>query len=268
MSLIKRVNLERKFRFILLILFVTLSNFSLIRITKLTFITEKIGFIQPGMLDFLVNLCKGTTEVKISKDTFYIPVDPGFMGIQFLVLLLVSDISSLKLRGNEHVFLKFKNRYEWWISRCISIIVTVVLSYFLIVLECLLFGLISGGGLGVHDAFSTYSLGVRTWNMHGEELFFITVVFQIVFAVSICLFQNMLSLITGPVLSVAAVMAMEISSVFIKNKWLFGNYQMLLRLNKFVGSRVSLSFGLILAVVLAVSSVFFGCVCVRKRDIY
>jgi hypothetical protein len=104
--------------------------------------------------------------------------------------------------------------------------------------------------------------------MHGEELFFITVVFQIVFAVSICLFQNMLSLITGPVLSVAAVMAMEISSVFIKNKWLFGNYQMLLRLNKFVGSGVSLSFGLILAVVLAVSSVFFGCVCVRKRDIY
>lgn len=108
MSLIKRVNLERKFRFILLILFVTLSNFSLIRITKLTFITEKIGFIQPGMLDFLVNLCKGTTEVKISKDTFYIPVDPGFMGIQFLVLLLVSDISSLKLRGNEHVFFNSK----------------------------------------------------------------------------------------------------------------------------------------------------------------
>lgn len=211
-------------------------------------------------------------------DIIYIP-DPQnifllplfWFTFQIGVSYAVAYYTEHDLRNNgRNVILASKTRIQWWISKVITCIVSVVI-YFVFTLSMItIFAKINGASMSLEMSkdFSVSNYSATIFYLNPNEILYIVIVIPLITTIAICLFQVACSLIFSSVLCFAVACGMYVLSSFYTSPWLVGNYTMWLRSSYYTEGGVSPESGIVMSVMLIVLAIVGGSYIIKNKDVF
>lgn len=160
--------------------------------------------------------------------------------------------------------LKHKNRYKWWLEKCIWNIAAIISFYALGIIE-----------FSVMDFFTSSILNKKTNNsliykysndISDRRMIYILIT-AIIISVSIHMFQMLISIIFNKIFSLFITITIYIISIYKCGNLLLGNYLMILRYISLDGTTAVNEYtGMIIGIVLVLLSVIVGFMFVKKVE--
>lgn len=190
--------------------------------------------------------------------------------------IMVLDYMYSDMKGiGRNVLVYSRNKSVWWLSKCITTVVSVSIVYILMHIFAIIFSIIGKGVMsGVHtDIFrilypkDTAFMPSDIVNGKSDKVLLYIVFFPWIISVGIGLFQLALSLYVKPVLSFIIVIIIDGLSVFSNSILLWGNWFMAERCDIFVKNGHNTGVILIMAVMVCVISVIAGEVKLKNSDV-
>lgn len=225
--------------------------------------------------DYVLYMIRGVvkvTEQNINK------LDIPFVWISLCIMngIMVLDYLYNDMKGiGRNVLLYSQKKSMWWISKCITTVVSVSIVYILIYFFAFIFTVISKGGMtGVHTDIFRMMYGKETAFMPSEvvnvndvKVLLYVILFPWIISVCIGLFQVALGIYVGPVLSFILILIIDGMSIFSNNILLWGNWFMAERCDILVNNGFNCYIMFLIAVMVGILSVIAGFVRFRRIDI-
>ncbi|WP_071396579.1 hypothetical protein [Bacillus tuaregi] len=221
----------------------------------------------PSYSDYIIQIFKGM-EIYQENRPFEIPVT--WLLINIYIVYLVSYYPFQDLNGyGQLIILHSKNRKQWWLSKCIWNISTVLTFYLIGYIVVFLFTLLSGDiAFQRNEDINLLVSRVNTANFQPESLLIIGFILPIITSIAISLFQMTLTLFCRPIFSCIIVITLLVASAYSSFPLLIGNYLMILRNNMIsLGEGVYATIGILLSISLSIFSILIGFVRFRNLDI-
>lgn len=221
----------------------------------------------PSFSDYLIDIFKGM-EIYQKNKPFEIPV--SWLMINIYIAYLVSFYPFQDLNGyGQQIILHSKNRKQWWLSKCIWNISTVLTFYLIGYLVIFLFLLFSGNfSLPRNKDINLLISNVNTANLQLESVILIGFILPIITSIAISLFQLSLAMFCKPILSCIIIISLLVVSAYSTSPLLLGNYLMILRNNLIsLNNGVSEVTGIWISVFLSIFSICSGYLKFKYLDI-
>ena len=234
---------------------------------------------ETGMMlsffDYILYMIRGSMKVtQLNINRLEIPY--VWISLCIMNAILVLDYMHSDMKGiGRSVLVYSRKKRLWWLSKCITTVVSVSMVYILIYIFAFIFSIIGKGGMsGVHtDIFrilypkDTAFMPSDIINVKSVKALLYVTFFPWIILVGIGLFQLALSLYVKPVLSFIIIIIIEGLSVFSNNILLFGSWFMAERCSLFVKDGHNVYIIFIMAVILGIISVIAGEIKFRRSDI-
>lgn len=216
-------------------------------------ITEKLT-----ITDFWIFFFKGMNiYIPAEGNFFQIPVIWILSQVLFSLVVFNYPTQDLYTYGTQ-ILIRTKNRFSWWISKCIWNIFSICLCYFIAFVSACIFSFILG-------QFSFIpSISINDINI---ELFVAIFLLPPLTTITITLFQMTLSFILSPVYSFFIVMCYLIASAYYCSPALIGNFSMIIRNQLFEPDGSNNLTAIIVNISLIVIIILIGLFYFRKHDI-
>lgn len=166
------------------------------------------------------------------------------------------------------ILLRTKNRFMWWISKCIWNVCIILLCYIIAFLSACIFALMFGQfsfepTLSVNNIINEMDLT----NIISEQLFISIFLLPILTSITLGLFQMFLSFFLSPIISYIVIMCYLIASAYYYSPFLIGNFSMIIR-NSLLDPRCSSNLtGIYIDGILILFIILLGAFLFKKYDI-
>ncbi len=211
---------------------------------------------------------KGMRVVTDLKKKFFVP-DGFWIFYHLFLAYLIGFYPEQELKNNSHILMiHAQKRINWWISKCLWIVVSVFAYYATAAIGILFFSICTGAGksLSIYEKTS-YLFQIPEEGLNGVNIL-TYIILMCMLAIGISLFQVALSLTVSPIMSYIIVASVFSVSVFVGSGALWGNYFMLLRMYPFTLEKtINVDAGMIYAFFLSVLSFCLGYVNIKHKDI-
>lgn len=189
--------------------------------------SDETGLI-PGAWDTIFYMLMGMKEYIPGEKEFEIPY--VWMSIQFICAFLIYGYVNDDLEGyGQNVLLISRNRKLWWYSKCIwSLLMTFGVYCFLYLISTIT-ALFYGGGIGFTPEVYEFLTEIKFDSDLSGRIVFFLIVLPCISSMTLSLVQLLVSLISGPVISLLLIMSVELLSAYYARFYLVGNYSMILR---------------------------------------
>lgn len=185
-----------------------------------------------GFWDYLIYLYRGKEVIgSMSQvDIFELPIE--WLLIHSYFLLAIGTYPKVDYGERGHQFLiRLGNKWYWWFSKGIYIIVSVLLYYTTIIVIAFGFAGISRGSLQKVSLDICYQvLGFDISNLTKSEIVWGTCVMPVIVLMALGIIEMVLSFITSSMVSLIVLLGYLSVSAYWLNELLLGNYTMLLRI--------------------------------------
>jgi len=127
--------------------------------------------------------------------------------------------------------LRVGNKWYWWLSKSVYIIVAALIYYTSIMIVAFGFTVFKGGSLyDVNKEICYYVTRVDVSVFTKSDIIWGTCIMPLIVFVALCIAEMFISFLTSSMVSVILLLGYLSASAYWSNKWLLGNYTMLLRL--------------------------------------
>lgn len=225
---------------------------------------------QGNFIDYLLYIFAGIKEYIPSRtDEFLIPVKWLLLQLFILYSTLyypTRDLSSMGL----NILIRTRSRIRWWLSKCIWNICYVLATYILIFLTTIVFCLVLQEPISVDITaiFVNDLLGAESsYDTFPIQLVYVILLFPLLISIGLNLLQMTLSLFIKPLYSFGFMGVILLSSAYLLNPYLPGNYSMPIRSNLVIENGFSFSNGLVMSFILIFTSIIIGSFYFRRYDI-
>lgn len=192
-----------------------------------------------------------------------------WISLFLLVFYAVLDYPYQDILGaGQRFIVQSQSRTTWWLTKCLWVIVSIVLVYIISFLALLFITFISGGAFDF-----SFSANVLTMKGFAKDYVFeLGNLFSFLFlcfvmTVSLGLLQLFLSLILKPAISFIFMIIILFFSAYYQFSFLPGNYLMAARSGAFFSSGLDMFGGIILAVGIGVAATLCGGMYMKRMDI-
>jgi len=225
---------------------------------------------SPNFSDYIIDLYKGMNifEKVNNGDRFQIPGDWMIMNIFLTYVIGYYPLKDLKDYGSQ-ILIRSKKRWQWWISKCIWIIASVLIYYAIGYIVIGIFSLFNGGV----SLTPTYDINMSISNVNTLEftsgkIIVMTVILPIIMSIALSLIRMTISMFIMPILSNIVLVSIIVASAYYCHPLLLGNYLMILRNDAISFERgVNTMVGLVLGVIVSILAVIIGNLRFKKMDI-
>lgn len=264
---IKRAFYNNRYRFLmafLLILALVLVSTNICNAMYLR--NPELG--KMNFIDYIFYLTCGMEPV-LPENMDEVTIPFVWMAVQFLCCLVTLDYvyGDQKSFGKD-ILIRTKSRVQWWISKCVCITLMTMAVYIIMYTISFIVSLINYGVSGeLHlDLLRSICL-LRNSYIYSHEMSVFLLTVPILFSVCISLLQMAISQFTGPIFSLVIILSTDILSVFTNNKYLWGNWSMILRSDICIENGISVGFAIAASLITGVIGVIIGGFKFYKRDI-
>lgn len=219
-----------------------------------------------GPFDVLAYFFAGSDYYRIDDKTpFVLPI--AWMMQQILVAVLVGSYAIRDLSGQApQVLMRVGGRREWWLSKCLWAVATVLAFYALEAVVAVVAAVAFGGASPMGDAVSIAVLGFPLSAFDGGELA-LSLLLPVALSLSLALAQVALSLVAGPFMSFVAIMSFLAVSVYFGSPFLIGDCSMLARSGFVQPGGVDAAPTLAACALVCAASVAFGAYAFSRKDL-
>ena len=220
--------------------------------------------------DFMTYILKGMRFYEPMQTDIYIP-DFEWILIYVYIAFVVNSYPIKDLYGyGQMVLIRSQKRSFWWKSKCIWNVFNIGIFYMIIILNSLIFALISGANrIMPQQSIQMYYNQMDVSKLTNGQFIFEVVVVPLMLTVALSLLQMVVSIVIHPVIGFVLSVSIYILSVYSSESWLMGNYLMLMR-NRVFNSTSSINSykGIICSIFLILVSLLTGYLRFRKLDIW
>ena len=167
------------------------------------------------------------------------------------------------------VLINTRSRKTWWYSKCCWIIVTMAIINMIILSAIMIFGLITKASFS--GEVSEYCIAVSNnkfdYYMYKSFHIGLKLVLPFFIMVAMSMLQMTISLVVKPNVSFMLTVTHIISAAFYKTPFLFSNYAMLLRNDAVVNNGLRAATGILISIIVTVSSMIIGSIVFSRYDI-
>ncbi len=219
------------------------------------------------LLSALWQTMGGAREYLLSSDSSFQLPAYWFLFHIYLFFLIGFYPAGELYSGNGQALVRTRTRAMWLISKCISVVVNIVLYYGCFLLTMLIGNLVCGGTVIPRGGIIGLA-GIRVAGKSVTELLTAFIFLPVCVSTALGVMQVVLSLFVGPVLSFMLNIAYMTASVFWMKPFFIGNYSMLYRQSWVSGNtNLSVTGGILRCLVLASLSFAVGMLLFQKKDI-
>jgi hypothetical protein len=225
------------------------------------------GKVSGTFVDLVTYHFKGRVPYVPNQDIpFTLPFD--WIAIQVFVALLVGYYPVRDFRGYaSQVLIRTKNKWQWWLSKSLWVMLTVICFYLLAFLIALTVSLASGWGIPVESAaIGGFAAGVSLAGLPPEQVVLLFLV-PVLLSIALSLVQMVLSFAIGPLWAFMGLMAYNGVSAYADTNLLIGDLSMVLRNPLVGGSGLSSELSLVLSAGVSVAAIVFGAVLFKYQDV-
>lgn len=229
------------------------------------------GFEQqyiPSFIDYIAYIFKGMkTYVPNETAIFDIPIT--WFIIQTLICLLVAryPVKDLCTHGTQ-IIIRAEKKSKWWISKCIWIVLTVVLFYLIGFLAVLSVCLLKGGTLtGINHNLNRLANGFDFIGISNIRLVLTLLVLPVAISIALSMVQMLISFILTPIYSFMIIISLHIITAYYCTPILLGNFSMVLRNNIAVREGLNTNQGFLYSILLIIVSVIIGNIYINRMDL-
>lgn len=184
-----------------------------------------------GFWDYFIYLFRGKEVIgSLSQmDIFDIPIE--WMIIHSYVLFVIGTYPKEDYGERGYQFLiRVGNKWYWWLSKGVYIIVSVLLYYTSIVFIAIGFTVINRGSLQTVNFEICYSvLGMDISGVFKSDIIWGACIMPVIVLITLCIIEMFLSFIASSMVAVIVLLGYLSISAYWLNLWLLGNYTMLFR---------------------------------------
>ena len=224
----------------------------------------------PNFSDYVIDLYKGMDIFEKVDNGDRFQISGGWMIINIFLTYIIGyyPLKDLKDYGSQ-ILIRSKKRWQWWLSKCIWVIASVLIYYAIGYIVISIFSLFDGG----ISLTPTYDINmsiskVNTLDFTAGKIIVVTMILPIVMSIALSLIQMTISMVTTPILSNVVLIAIIVASAYYCHPLLLGNYLMILRNDAIVlGQGVNTMVGLGLGGVVSILAIIIGNLRFKKMDI-
>ena len=219
--------------------------------------------------DYAINVFWGM------KEYVYDPRDPfTYPALWMLTILLVAYFSISfpykDLMGvGKHLLVASGSRYLWWFSKCIWVLLSILVFFLTAAAALVLWTLLTGGTLsfdispGLPALLGVDEFLLKPWPWDVRAFF----VSMILIITSLCLAQLLVSLILRPLFSFMLIVSVLLMSAYFQSPFLLGNFTMGARSAVFLTSGIDPYQGIVVGLCLCIGVTVTGALVFKQMDI-
>lgn len=258
LSDIREQILKRWYYFVLLIPLLVYQWMSLCSMSRISGLSGR-----PGFMDLIIYLFYGEQEYIPNVSPFKVRVEFLVMQVLLAYMTAYYPVRDLSVRGRQ-IFIRVGGNVIWWYSKCLWLMLTVGLFYFVIWITAA----ILTGGLSLQPD-SNLLLVYGEINRLGQPAEYVLYCLLLPLAANLAVLfvQMLLSLLTAPVYGFFIVVFQLLLSFYFYSPLLPGNYQMFNRLEPARENGIMALPSLFLCGAVILICIVTGAVYMKKRDI-
>ncbi len=235
-----------------------------------TYMMHSKQSLQVSFMDCIVYVFRGMREF-IHGNPFEVPVN--YLLIIILLALFIGNYPLKDLHGfGKNVLVRSRRKSDWWLSKCIWNIATVVIFFLSIyagvAVRCVVSSSIFSSIGNVNADVISVMLSCNKESIYNANVIGVMVlVLPVLTGIALSLFQMTMAFLTSAVISYISIITIAIFSAYYTVWFLPGNFLMTYRYMQICENGVFLATSLIVDVVIIVVSVIVGYVYFRKYDV-
>lgn len=223
---------------------------------------------QATTMDLFIYIFCGETKYIPSPQTFFV-IPVFYLAIGLYIALMIGDYAKKDFTGIGHqIFLRTPRKLEWWCSKCIWCVITVVKFYLILWAVVILFSILTGKAGSQISESGYYLLMTDMPNGLEEKIKIPLFLLPLLMSIALSLLQMTLSFVFESVGSYAIILAILAISAYWTSTWMIGNYGMLLRNEMFLEEGVKNEIAVGVSIILAIISIIIGYIYVKRKDIF
>ena len=199
-----------------------------------------VTMTNPSFLDYVIEIMKGKKILQPNfiklGESFSLPAEWVFMQFYLYLMLSIYPKKDFEVRGYQF-FIRSQSIYEWWISKCIWVIVNILLYYAIfygmVFICCMLQGNIT---LGPNIEITKVMFGIDVSNLNLAEIFVSTIGTPVLASIALGMIELGISFLFTPTIAVLIILIYLVMSVYYCNPYMIGNYTQVYRNALVVGS--------------------------------
>lgn len=174
------------------------------------------------------------------------------------------------IQNGNNLFIKLKDRYNWWRSKCLWCICSIILYYVIYLITTSLTAFLYGAEWNIHftPEFVTRVFDSQMSNMLIRDIINVSLIVPCVVTIGVCLVQILAGFLISPVMSFSCVCGMYVISAYYTEWFLIGNYTMWLRTKLLTSDGINPASGIILGFILTLCAWNFGEYYFSKKDLF
>ncbi len=232
-------------------------------------IKEGTFFQNGSTMDYLLWVTQGMKVFHFSPNHYFeIPI--YWFAFQIGIAYIVAYYPEKDFKNyGKVVFPATGSKITWWISKCIWVVFNVILYFAVLLLAVMAVAKLHGAAMTwefSEEIMAAY-FGGNMQYLFAQDAWLLSIFLPCLMTVALALVQMILSFVLTPVVSFALSCSVYIFSAYYTEWFLPGNYTMWMRSSYLNAEGINPESGIVIAVILIVSSVFAGCVYFDRCDI-
>lgn len=217
----------------------------------------------PNFMDMLIWIFYGVREYIPNENPFEIKIEFMLIHIVPACIIAYYPVKDLSVSGRQ-IFIRVRNNTIWWFSKCVWLVLTVVL-YYLAVYACIA---AAAGNTTLCPQKNALLWARAAENLGSAEQYFaVLVLLPVATTLAVSFGQMLLSVITAPAYGFFAVVLNLLLSSYFYSHWIPGNFLMFNRSFLAREGGVGLMQPLAVDAVLVLVCVTAGAVYMKKKDL-
>ena len=187
-----------------------------------------------GFWDYLIYIFRGKEVIRgLSQlDMFDIPVE-WILIHGYLLLVIATYPKNDYIERGYQLLIRVGSKWQWWLSKGIYILVSACVYHLCILIVAVAFTAVQGGSFYQANYEIAYHVArLDLTNFIKSEMVVGTLIIPVIIFTTLCFMGMLISFLFNNLIAVIAMIAYLSRSAYWCNKWLLGNYSMLLRADK------------------------------------
>lgn len=264
---VKRGLYYNRYRFLMALLLITalILTFT-VRANVIYGVRPEYG--RPGLLDNIFYMLCGIEPIR-PENMQLTDIPYVWISVQFLCSFVCLDYVYNDRRDfGKDILLRSRSKCQWWVSKCIVTIISVMGIYGLIWLVSMVAAAVNNQLAGpVHFKIVAPICQLHPQCEYTSDMMLYLIFIPLMLSIVMSLLQIAITQYTGPVISLFVIMAIDVTSVFVNSRWLLGNLSMLARSRMYADTGISLTHTVTVCVVVAAVGFVAGLLKFVKSDI-
>ncbi len=239
-------------------------------IFKRTYDLNGFDCSQATLMEMIIFMYKGEKYFPLEqlKDMYTLPA--LWLSVQIVISYLVGSYMKNDIYTyGQQVLMRCKNRWKWYLSKCVWNVMTVLYCYIAIDAAIVIMTKILGMKISLSYDLDRMAQVSELYFFEGttKQMIRLAIIMPVVISIAVSLFQMLISLIFSDIIGFIVVQTKAIFATMIANGALFFNYGMVLRSKLSSPTDIKYSTGCVVCLIIAIISVVTGVIYFGRFDV-